>query len=91
LPGWIIAVDRAWQARADALAAYRKQLPPDANTDVIVESLLHMHHNRAIGIDPDSERTCRRLARQAALTWRTRQQGSRGPVTHTDPNREGRG
>jgi hypothetical protein len=25
-----------------------------------------MHHNRAIGIDPDSERDCRRLARQAA-------------------------
>ncbi len=78
LPGWAVAVDHAWQTRADALAAYRKQLPPDANIDAIAESLLHMHHNRAIGIDPDSERTCRRLARQAALTWRTRHQGGEG-------------
>jgi hypothetical protein len=48
------------------------QLPPEVNVDVVVESLLHLHHNRAIGIDPDSERTCRRLARQAAITWRAR-------------------
>ena len=75
LPGWAEAVNQAWQARDDALAAYLKQLPPDANMDVVLESLLHMHHNRAIGIDPDSERTCRRLARQAALTWRARQAG----------------
>jgi thiopeptide-type bacteriocin biosynthesis protein len=54
---------------------YRKQLPPGTDVDRVLESLLHMHHNRAIGIDPDSERTCRRLARQAALTWRTRHQG----------------
>ncbi|MGH3624451.1 MAG: lantibiotic dehydratase, partial [Sciscionella sp.] len=77
-PDWTAAVDYAWQARADALAAYRKQLPPDADLDRVLESLLHMHHNRAIGIDPDSERTCRRLARQAALTWRTRHQGGEG-------------
>ncbi|MGH3903775.1 MAG: thiopeptide-type bacteriocin biosynthesis protein [Pseudonocardiaceae bacterium] len=78
LPGWAGAVERAWQARADALAAYRKQLPPDADVDRVLESLLHMHHNRAIGIDPDSEGTCRRLARRAALTWRTRHQGGEG-------------
>ncbi len=71
LPGWVGAVEQAWQARADTLAAYRKQLPPDADVDRVLESLLHIHHNRAIGIDPNSERTCRRLTRQAALTWRT--------------------
>lgn len=76
LPGWPGEVDQAWQARADALASYRTRLPPD-DVDAVLESLLHMHHNRAIGIDPDSERTCRRLARQAALTWRA-QQGERG-------------
>ncbi|MGH3851933.1 MAG: lantibiotic dehydratase [Pseudonocardiaceae bacterium] len=75
VPGWAAAVDRVWQARADALAAYRKQLPPDADLDSVLESLLHMHHNRAIGIDPDGERTCRRLARQAALSWQARQAG----------------
>jgi lantibiotic biosynthesis protein len=76
LPGWADEFGQAWQARADALAAYRKQLPPDVNVDVVVESLLHVHHNRAIGIDPDSERTCRRLARQAAITWRAQRAGN---------------
>ncbi|HKS43523.1 MAG TPA: thiopeptide-type bacteriocin biosynthesis protein [Amycolatopsis sp.] len=75
MPGWAPAVGHAWLARAEVLASYRKQLPPEADLDRVVESLLHMHHNRAIGIDTDSERTCRRLARQAALAWRTRQQG----------------
>ena len=73
LPGWADEVGQAWAARADALAVYREQLPLDVNVDVVVESLLHMHHNRAIGIDPDSERTCRRLVRQAAITWRVQQ------------------
>ena len=76
VPGRVGAVTTAWQARADALAAYRKQLPGDTDVDRVLESLLHMHHNRALGIDPDSERTCRRLTRQAALTWRARPQGS---------------
>jgi thiopeptide-type bacteriocin biosynthesis protein len=76
LPGWADEVGQAWAARADALAVYREQLPLDVNVDVVVESLLHMHHNRAIGIDPDSERTCRRLVRQAAITWRVQQAGS---------------
>ncbi|MBP2472484.1 hypothetical protein JOF53_001356 [Crossiella equi] len=35
--------------------------------DGVLSSLLHMHHNRVIGIDPDSERSvlaaCRGLAR----------------------------
>jgi len=77
-PGWAGSVDQAWQARADALAVYRKQLPLDTNMDVVPESLLHMHHNRAIGINSDSERTCRRLARQATFTWRARRQGGEG-------------
>ncbi|WP_067068408.1 lantibiotic dehydratase [Carbonactinospora thermoautotrophica] len=76
LPDWPVEVIEAWQARAAALASYRKQLPADADTGVILESLLHMHHNRAVGIDVDRERTCRRLARQAALAWRTRQGGN---------------
>ncbi|MGQ0839637.1 thiopeptide-type bacteriocin biosynthesis protein [Actinokineospora sp.] len=73
--GWDVEIGRAWEHRADVLADYRKALPPEANTDVVLESLLHMHHNRAVGIDRDSERTCRRLARQAALTWRARTDG----------------
>jgi thiopeptide-type bacteriocin biosynthesis protein len=69
---WPGVVAEAWQARGIALAAYRSRLPVDADIDTVVESLLHMHHNRAMGIDLESERTCRRLARQAALAWRAR-------------------
>ncbi|MEV8442125.1 lantibiotic dehydratase [Actinosynnema sp. NPDC051121] len=67
LPGWTTQVDQAWQARARALAEYRTRLPSVIDTDLVLESLLHMHHNRALGIDADSERACRRLARQAAF------------------------
>ncbi|GAA4898407.1 lantibiotic dehydratase [Streptomonospora salina] len=47
-------------------------------TDTVLTSLLHMHHIRALGVDRDSERTCRRLARHAALsqTARTREAAS---------------
>jgi thiopeptide-type bacteriocin biosynthesis protein len=69
LPGWTSDLDHAWHARATALATYRQRLPTEADADDVLESLLHMHHNRALGIDPDSERTCRRLVRQAALSW----------------------
>jgi thiopeptide-type bacteriocin biosynthesis protein len=56
--------------RADALAAYRAALPAAVDISPVLESLLHMHHNRAFGVDPESERTCRHLLRQAALAWR---------------------
>ena len=56
-----------WRHRAEAVAAYRKTLDPNANFTHILESLLHIHHNRYLGIDRDREATCRRLARQAAL------------------------
>ncbi len=59
-----------WRHRAEAVAAYRKALDPDANFTHILESLLHIHHNRYLGIDRDREATCRRLARQAALARR---------------------
>ncbi|NJC73028.1 lantibiotic dehydratase [Planosporangium thailandense] len=72
VPGWPSEVVEAWQTRAAALAAYRRQLPADADIDAVLESLLHMHHNRALGIDPEREATCRRLARHAALAWQAR-------------------
>jgi thiopeptide-type bacteriocin biosynthesis protein len=75
VPGWTGEVAEAWQTRIGALAAYRDQLPADTDIDTVAESLLHMHHNRAIGIDPDSERSCRRLAHQAARAWQGRRAG----------------
>jgi thiopeptide-type bacteriocin biosynthesis protein len=68
---WPPGLATTWQARAAALTVYHAQLPPTQPADSVLESLLHMHHNRAIGIDPSSERSCRRLARQAMLAWRS--------------------
>jgi thiopeptide-type bacteriocin biosynthesis protein len=64
LPDGLIA---AWRQRAETVAAYRKTLAENANFTHILESLLHIHHNRYRGIDRDGEGACRRLARQAAL------------------------
>ena len=60
----------AWRQRAETLAAYRKTLDADADFTHVLESLLHIHHNRYRGIDRDGEGACRRLARQAALARR---------------------
>ncbi|QFZ17721.1 lantibiotic dehydratase [Saccharothrix syringae] len=72
LPGWTDELTQAWKARAAALAAYRKQLPAEIGSDAVLESLLHMHHNRVLGVDRTSEAACRRMARQAALAWHAR-------------------
>ncbi|WP_034088887.1 lantibiotic dehydratase [Streptacidiphilus albus] len=76
-PRWPDEVAQAVKARALALAFYRTSLPADADTASVLESLLHMHHNRALGLDRDSEWTCRRLARQAARAHQA-QQDQRG-------------
>ncbi|WP_202638736.1 lantibiotic dehydratase [Bailinhaonella thermotolerans] len=68
LTGWPPPIPRDLAARADAAAAYRAALPPGQALGPILDSILHMHHNRALGINPDSERGCRRLARQLALS-----------------------
>jgi class I lanthipeptide synthase len=62
------AVRRGWQARADAAAGFASRLG-EYGRDVadVVESLLHLHHNRVRGTDPGSEATAYRLARAAAL------------------------
>jgi thiopeptide-type bacteriocin biosynthesis protein len=63
-------VRTAWDRRAVAVTAYRAQLEaaggPDP--DLILLSLLHMHHARVIGTGIDSERACLRLARNTAVS-----------------------
>ncbi|MFE2045753.1 lantibiotic dehydratase [Streptomyces sp. NPDC059477] len=61
------------QARRTALAAYGAALHTTGGETALhtpLRSLLHMHHNRLIGIDPDSERTllaaCRGVAQARA-------------------------
>ena len=65
-----VGLAASWRHRAEAIAAYRKALDADADTTHVLESLLHIHHNRYRGIDRDGEGACRRLARQAALAQR---------------------
>ncbi|MER7932088.1 MULTISPECIES: lantibiotic dehydratase [unclassified Streptomyces] len=70
--GWGEALAHAWHRRAVALTLYREHLAKDMDLDSVLESLLHMHHNRLRGLDREDERICRRLARQSALAWTAR-------------------
>ncbi|MGH3800341.1 MAG: lantibiotic dehydratase, partial [Pseudonocardiaceae bacterium] len=73
-----------WGRRRSALAAYRVYLSPAEGPDpeLVLAALLHLHHARMIGINQDSERTCLRLARAAALGWVTCNERS-GPSPST--------
>ncbi|HEV3157370.1 MAG TPA: lantibiotic dehydratase [Candidatus Baltobacteraceae bacterium] len=64
----------AWMRRASALVAYRDLLSSadEISIDSVLISLLHMHCNRVVGIDSESERMCHRLARSVALGWTAR-------------------
>ncbi|WP_416903504.1 lantibiotic dehydratase [Micromonospora echinospora] len=62
-----------WDRRRRALSTYRDTLRTVAITpESVLPDLLHLHHTRLIGPNPDSERTCLHLARAAALSWTTR-------------------
>jgi len=67
--GWGDALAQAWHRRAVALALYRERIAESMDLDSVLESLLHMHHNRLRGVDREDERICRRLARQSAVAW----------------------
>lgn len=68
------AITTAWQPRDRALSHYRACLKQTEgiDPDAVLDSLLHAHHIRSVGIDRNHERTCMRLARAAALTWNAR-------------------
>ncbi len=72
--GWSPAVTEAWERRTEALADYRKALPEELEPAAVLDSLLHMHHNRMRGVDRDDEAVCRQLARQAAVTGLAREE-----------------
>ncbi|MEI5100967.1 thiopeptide-type bacteriocin biosynthesis protein [Streptomyces sp. PmtG] len=63
-PGWTARLDDAWQRRRTALHAYRAHVA-EPQVDGVLESLLHMHHNRLMGPDREAEAVCRHAARQA--------------------------
>jgi lantibiotic biosynthesis protein len=67
-PGGDVVLSR-WRDRCTALAAYREQLAEQRDPLTVLPSLLHLHHVRTLGIDPERERLGRRMARAAALRW----------------------
>jgi thiopeptide-type bacteriocin biosynthesis protein len=63
-------VAAAWAARATAATAYTARLTPEATRhtpETVLGSLLHLHHVRALGPDPQSEAVTYKLARAVAL------------------------
>ncbi|WP_165485520.1 lantibiotic dehydratase [Protofrankia symbiont of Coriaria ruscifolia] len=73
LPHLPAALADAWAARAKVLATYRAALPSQMEPARVADSLLHLSYNRLRGINRDHEAACLRLARGAALAWRTTQ------------------
>lgn len=67
-------IEAAWQSRRAMLAVYRDRISETGDVDAasVLPSLLHLHHLRVIGGDPESEQICQRLARAVALSWRAR-------------------
>ncbi|MGH3915281.1 MAG: lantibiotic dehydratase [Pseudonocardiaceae bacterium] len=59
-------VAMAWDRRRTALAAYRERLAENRDPCTTLRALLHDHHLRVVGVDPDRERVTNRLARVAA-------------------------
>ncbi|MGH3755168.1 MAG: lantibiotic dehydratase [Pseudonocardiaceae bacterium] len=65
----------AWRTRRQTASAYARCLAEHAGRATpaaVAVSLLHLHHIRAHGIDPDAEARTHRLARSIALTYTAR-------------------
>lgn len=61
-------LEAPWRDRAEAVRRYADLSFPEALADTVLVSLLHLHHVRALGVDPAGEARCHRLARAAALS-----------------------
>ncbi|HEY9474187.1 MAG TPA: lantibiotic dehydratase, partial [Mycobacteriales bacterium] len=61
------AVATAWCARNTVLGDYHRALVPQRDPGTVLRTLLHEHHVRAVGVDPDFEKVTGRLARAAAM------------------------
>jgi lantibiotic biosynthesis protein len=61
------AVAAAWQVRHDALRPYHDSLLAQREPIGVLRTLLHEHHVRAVGVDPEFERQTGHLARAAAM------------------------
>jgi lantibiotic biosynthesis protein len=59
-------VTRVWDQRRAALAVYRDRALPDGDGQLVLRTLLHEHHLRAVGVDSGVEKITNRLARAVA-------------------------
>ncbi|TDB77583.1 hypothetical protein E1264_37410 [Actinomadura sp. KC216] len=57
-----------WNGRRRALTTYRTHLADQREPSSTMRPLLHLHHVRCLGVDPDGERVSNSLARAAALS-----------------------
>ncbi|HEU0088408.1 MAG TPA: lantibiotic dehydratase [Pseudonocardiaceae bacterium] len=55
-----------WDQRRAALAAYRDRFLRDSDRQLVLRTLLHDHHVRAVSVDPGAEKVTNRLARAVA-------------------------
>ncbi|MFJ6609095.1 lantibiotic dehydratase [Streptomyces sp. NPDC091289] len=60
---WTPRLHAAHQRRQEALAHYASHVRDD-RLEAVLESLMHMHHNRLMGPDREAEDACRHAARQ---------------------------
>ncbi|MFI0409092.1 lantibiotic dehydratase [Actinomadura sp. 3N508] len=67
LPGGDDVVE-TWNRRRKALTTYRTHLADQREPFSTMRSLLHLHHVRCLGRDPEGERVSNSLARAAALS-----------------------
>lgn len=75
------AVAAAWSARATAASRYKARLTPETTRltpEAVLGSLLHLHHVRALGIDPQAEAMTYKLARAAASAHTARRTNDEG-------------
>lgn len=73
-------VAAAWDRRRTALVAYRAHLvQQQRDPGTVLRSLLHLHHVRSIGVDPERERRLLHLARTVALSMAALTRGGDGP------------
>ncbi|MFD3826801.1 lantibiotic dehydratase [Streptomyces sp. NPDC058625] len=64
VPDVTVRLTGAYERCRSALATYRSHLTHE-QVGPVLESLLHMHHNRIMGPDREAEAACRHAARQA--------------------------
>ncbi|MFF8958696.1 lantibiotic dehydratase [Streptomyces sp. NPDC014894] len=69
LPGGAEVI-RAWSARTGTVRDYRRALADERDPLTTAHSLIRQHHIRALGVDPATEATTLRFARNAALHHR---------------------